>query len=210
MRRLGPTSRSDGSRFHLGGEPITRYRVPTAGRIEQTQILRDVDVPEVVILEDGSAKVRLRPYPWLVVLNQECDLQLDYLARNRLSGSDGKPPVRLDKRLTNILLCPAFPADHVLAGTYVEEAPAWGGTEKGILLGNRHDRYHVLAPEEPNIEVQLILDFKLVVGATPSYIEQWIATHPDSSVAALEPPFRERLMQRFVNYLGRVAEPDES
>lgn len=206
---MGPTSRSDGYRFRPGGDPIARYRVPAAGRIEQTQILRDVEVPEVDLLEDGTLASRLTTYPWLVVLNQECDLRFDYLARNALPASEGKPPVRLDKRLRNIILCPAFPTDHVLAGTYIDGAAGWTGTRREILLGNRDERYHVLAQEEPVLDAQLVLDFKLIVAVTPSYLEQWVVRNPASSVAALEPPYRDRLVQRFVNYLGRIAEPDE-
>lgn len=177
--------------------------------MEQTQVLRDVEIPEIDFLQDGNLASRLTIYPWLVVLNQECDLRFDYLARNLLPVSEGKPPVGLDKRLRNILLCPAFPADHVLAGTYIDGASRWPGTRREILLSNRDERYHVLAPEDPFLDTQLVLDFKLIVAATPSYLEQWVASHPASSVAVLEPPYRDRLVQRFVNYLGRIAEPDE-
>lgn len=144
-----------------------------------------------------------------MVLNQECDLRLDHLARNGLPASEGKPAVRLDKRLRSIILSPAFPVDHVLAGTYIEGALGWKGTRRDILLGNRDERYHVLAREEPLVTTELVLDFKLIVAATPSYLEQWVTSHPTSSVAALEPPYRDRLVQRFVNYLGRIAEPDD-
>lgn len=142
-------------------------------------------------------------------MNQECDLRFDYLARNQLPAAEGKPPVKLDKLLRNILLCPAFPADHVLAGTYIQGAFEWRGTRKDILLGNRDERFHILEPEEPYLSAQLALDFKLVVAATPSYLEQWIMTNPASSVAAMEPPYRDRLLQRFVGYFARIAEPDD-
>ncbi|MBI2764918.1 MAG: hypothetical protein HYX53_03290 [Chloroflexi bacterium] len=144
-----------------------------------------------------------------MVLNQECDLQFDHLARNGLPLKEGRPPVSGDKRLRSILLCPGFDADHVLAGTYVDGASRWPSKTSDILLSNRDDRYHVLQPEPPLMETKLAFDFKLIVTATPSYLEQWLTNHPESSVAALEPPFRDRLIQRFVSYLGRIAEPEE-
>lgn len=171
--------------------------------------MRDVELPEVALAQDGVLASLLTTFPWVVVLNQECDLQFDHLARNGLPLKAGRPPVSGDKRLRSILLCPAFEADNVLAGTYVEGASRWSSKASDILLKNRDDRYHVLQPEPPLLDRRLALDFKLIVAVTPSYLEQWLAAHLESSVAALEPPFRDRLMQRFVNYLGRIPEPDE-
>lgn len=185
-----------------------RYKQPVPRVIEQTAILRDVDLPEVHFAAGGTAAVTLTPYPWLVVLNQDCDLRFDRLARARQPASEGGNPVRRDKLLRSILLCPAFAEDHVLAGTYVDDATRWNASEKRTLLQNRHERYHALPPEEPLLE-PLILDFKLVVAAHPEYLQHWVEEHPESVIAVLQPPYRDRLMQRFVTYFARIAEPEE-
>lgn len=186
-----------------------RYEKPEAGVIQQSSILRDVELPYVYSTEDGQAAVRVDPYPWLVVLNQDCDLLLDRLARLGQPIQEGKPPVKRDKVLRSVLLCPAFRLDHVLAGIYIEDASAWGSTRKNILLQNREDRLHVLTAEESFLPEDIVLDFKLIVSADPDYLYQWARQNPDKIVARLASPFQERLMQRFVNYFGRIAEPDE-
>lgn len=185
-----------------------RYRSPAPGVIEQTAILCNVDLPEVHFRAGEKATVSLTRYSWLVVLNQECDLQFDQLARAGEPLRAGCSPVKKDKLLRSILLCPAFPQDRVLAGTYIEEATKWSGNEKRMLEQNRHERYHVLRAEGPITE-PLMLDFKLIVAAHPEYLQQWVQEHTENVVAVLCPPYRDRLTQRFVNYFGRIAEPEE-
>ena len=155
-----------------------------------------------------EADVTFTLYPWLLVLNQECDLQFDRLARAGAPLKEGDAPVKKHNLLMSILLCPAFPQDHVLAGTYIPEARKWGSDEKKILLQNQADRYHVLPSEEPLMHEPLVLDFKLTVAAHPDYLQHWVKANPAGVVAVLNPPFRDRLMQRFVNYFGRIAEPE--
>lgn len=185
-----------------------RYQGATSGLIQQTAILRDVDLPEVHLAEGGEAQVAVAHYSWLVVLTQECDLQFDRLARAGKSLVEGGPAVKKDKVLRSILLCPAFPQEHVLAGVYVTGATQWKGTQKDILLQNRHERYHILAAEAPLVTEPLVLDFKLIVAAHPEYLERWVRDHPHSLTAVIRPPYRDRLVQRFVNYFGRIAEPE--
>ncbi|MBI2912768.1 MAG: hypothetical protein HYY03_02470 [Chloroflexi bacterium] len=199
-----------------------RYRSPEPGVVEQTAILRDCELPEVratatdvaaADVEDtaerAKAEVAFVPYPWLVVLTQECDLQFDRLAREGAPAPGAKEPVKKHNLLRSILLCPGFPQDHVLAGTYVAEARRWGSDEKKILLRNGEDRYHMLPAEEPFLAEPLILDFKLTVAAAPDYVYNWVQQYPDHVVAVLNTPFRHRLVQRFVNYFARIAEPEE-
>lgn len=187
---------------------IRRYRPPDAGLIEQTAILTDMELPAVEVGAGEQAKVVLTNYPWLLVLTQECDLQFDRLARAGLPLKEGGIPVKRHHLLLSILLCPAFPLDHVTAGVYIPEARKWGSDERKILLQNQSERHHLLPAEGPLVEESLVLDFKLVVGVHPFFLQQWINEHPDKVVAVLNPPYRDRLMQRFVNYLARIAEPD--
>ncbi len=185
---------------------MKRYKRPSSSKIQQTAILRDVQIPEVHVRSQRSSTVDFATYPWLVVLNQDCDLDLDHHARNGTSPTGGNP-VKKDKRLRSVVLCPAFPELDVLAGTYVEGATSFSGTQRGMVMENRHERFHVLSPEAPLLIETLILDFKLVVAATPDFIERWIRTHRESRVAVLNPPYRDRLTQRFANYFTRIAEP---
>lgn len=186
-----------------------RYKAPTPGVIEQTGILQNVEIPEVHLSETGSAEVLLANYPWVVVLTQECDLQLDRFARLGLPQVDGKPPVAKDKKLRGILLCPAFLEENVLLGTYVEGGSKADNTTRKMMLSNRHERFHLLPAEVPTMQSPLVLDFKLITSAHPEFLLSLVRDHPEKVVAVICPPFRDRLMQRFLNYFGRIAEPGE-
>lgn len=191
------------------GNLSIRYEKADAGALQQSTILRDVELPEVHFAHGDEARATFATYSWMVVLNQDCDLQFDRLARASEPLVEGKAPVRKHNMLRSIVLCPAFPEDHVSAGTYIPEAKKWGSDERKILVSNRDDRYHRLPPEEPFLSEGLILDFKLIVAALPDYLQEWMARNPTRVIAKLKPPFRDRLMQRFINYFGRIAEPDE-
>lgn len=150
-------------------------------------------------------------YSWLVVLNQDCDLDLDYHARRGTSPRSGASPVRGDKALHSVQLCRAFPEDDLLAGIYLlplVELNKWSKPDRDAILANRHERFHTLQPEPPRVTESLIVDFKLVVSVSPEYLERWIRYHPLSRVGVLNPPFRDRLTQRFINYYSRIAEPE--
>ncbi len=101
---------------------MNRYRRCSASKIQQTAILRDVEIPEVHRRRGRAAQVDFATYPWLVVLNQDCDLDLDHHARRGTSPTGGGQPVRQDKILRSVLLCAAFPENEVLAGTYIAGA----------------------------------------------------------------------------------------
>lgn len=186
-----------------------RYKAPTRGVVEQTGILQNVEIPEVHVSESGSAEALLAKYSWVVVLTQECDLQLDRLARLGLPQVEGKPPVAGDKKLRGILLCPAFLEEKVLLGTYVDGGAKTDNATRKMMQSNRHERFHLLPAEAPLIQAPLMLDFKLITSAHPEFMLSLVRDHPEKVIAVVCPPFRDRLMQRFLSYFGRIAEPGE-
>lgn len=200
---------------------MTRYKRPPASRLQQGLVLRNVDIPEVHAKRKNAARAKRKnaarasftTFRWLIILNQACDLDLDHHARHGTSPVAGGQPVRMDKALRTVLLCPGFPADDVLNGTYLQpvtHAAEFRGTEQRMVLSNRHERFHVLEPEEPLLTDRLILDFKLIVAVAPDYLERWVRNNAASRLAVLMPPYRDRLTQRFTNYFNRIAEPDEA
>ena len=186
----------------------TPYRSPKPGWIEQTSILREVEVPHVKYVEGAAAEVGLTPYPWLIVLTQECDLQLDRLARLGEPQFEGKAPIGRDKMLKGILLCPAYSEDLVLAGTYIEGASKTDKSTRDAIHSNRHERFHRLRSYERYLSESIVVDFKFVLSTAPEFLHSLLKASPAKAVAVLEPPYRDRLMQRFLNYFGRIAEPE--
>jgi hypothetical protein len=185
------------------------YVRPSSGPLKAGTVFRSFRSPEVTALPGGPAAVRTSDYPWCVVLTQDCDLQQDYLARRNLPVKPGGEPVRADKKLRNILVCPAFNLEEVEAGTYLEGASQWPSKLKSLLERNGAERFHVLPPWQPAIPVELALDFKLAVGCTPEYLYRFrrLSGAERNAVALLRIPFRDRLIQRYLNFAGRIAEP---
>lgn len=185
---------------------ISRYREP-ALFLESGQVLRDVKLPEYRRGPDGQVVHSPTAFDWLVVLSQDCDLERDREDRARREQDS---TFEKETNLLRIaLVCPAFPATSVSSGTYLLGAKQWGSNERQLLDRDGEDRYHGLHSCEGKFD-RLLIDFKLLTGAHPTYLESWISTHSDSAVATLEAPFRDRLIQRFVGYLGRIPEPADS
>ena len=171
--------------------------------------MKNVSIPDIRLDEGGNPVARMAKYPWLVVLNQDCDLLLDRLAREDGVAREGAAPVKKDKLMRSILLGPAFLLEHVLAGTYVEGASRWSSKRQDILVGNRDERFHVFYAQESILSEPIAVDFKLTTSCHPEYLYGWVASNPDNVVGRLASPYRERLLQRFTNYLGRIAEPED-
>ena len=148
------------------------YERLKASKIQQTAILKDIDIPEVRVEPRRRAAMTQTRFKWLVVLTQDCDLDLDRHARRGTNPNPGGTPVSKDKILRMALLCPAYPLDEVLLGTYLRPVTSkkWGHDDSKTLVGNHHERYHVLQADNKYLLEQLVLDFKMVVGAPPPSI----------------------------------------
>lgn len=170
--------------------------------------MRSVEIPEVDFQTGAVASVRFATYPWLIVLNQDCDLLNDRLARTGQGRNQDDPPVKRHNILRSILLCPGFPPDEVYLGSYLPDAPRRGSTESRGIESNQMDRFHYLAAAPP-VDEGIVIDFKLSLSAPSTYLEWWMQQHPISAVAVLNSPWRDRLTQRFLSYFGRIAEPEE-
>ena len=184
---------------------MIRYR-PVTSFLESGLILASVELPEYRRDADQQVIFSSTSFDWLVVVSQECDLQRD---RDDREAQRRDPRfVKESNLLRVVLVCPAFRFDSVASGTYLPGAKRWGGTEQKILQKDGDARYHRLLGLEGKFG-DLLLDFRLLSAAHPTYLGAWMSAHAESAVAVLEPPFRDRLIQRFVGYLGRIPEPEE-
>lgn len=182
-----------------------RYREPS-GFLESGLILRDVELPEYRRDAEGQVLHSPTGFDWLVVVSQDCDLERDRDDRKKKREDVGF--TKESNLLRIVFVCPAFPDERVLSGNYVPGARRWSSRDLALLKRDGDARYHRLRPLEAKFG-NLLLDFKLVTGAHPTYLDSWISAHPESAIATLEPPFRDRLIQRFVGYLGRIPEPTD-
>ena len=199
------------------------YRYHDSLKIFQGDILRDVNIiVEYNDVEDNEFKM-----PYIVILSQDCDLNQDFNSYSKYTKyNDEIDLINInfdtfvkkkvydfskvyDKLLPSILVCPAFPAEKLRNGNHLQNynnfimqhisSKDWKKVEN-----NEVARYHYLKPF-PDFQIpKLVVDFKRYYTLPTHYV---YSIFEESYVGSLNELYRERLSQRFVNYLSRIGLP---
>ena len=123
-------------------------------RICQGDIFTDIEIIESLEVKGSRVVVEKLQFPYVVCLNQECDLERDF------NCSTSK-----DIKLLHIAIAPAFNFEDFLSGTH------WAGifdgnltskrkeTKSGLIMDNEIQRYHYIRFSEPGMP-ELVVDFK--------------------------------------------------
>ncbi len=175
-------------------------------RIVQGDILSDVEYIESVSVNDGILEVKKIVFPLVLVLTQDCDLTWDY--ENRINET----PSNQDKFLFSAIVVPLYNYEHFIFGkhlsdlhqTMVQISSNPNKTDNKNLKQNETPRYHYLEFPEKIPIVASVIDFKHyftvnIVNLTEHKKEHYVCT--------LGKLFRERVSQRFSNYLSRIGLP---
>lgn len=166
----------------------------------QGDIFQDIEVIECININKSQVKIDRIIFPFVVCLNQECDLENDYNHRQNDLEKDGC--------LLHLAIAPAFIFDQYLTGTH------WGGifvANKGQkrtdtiinkIIDNEIPRYHYLKFSDSDMP-ELIIDFKhfFTINRFCLY-EQF-----DKRICSIDDLFRENISQRFSNYIARIGLP---
>ena len=180
-------------------------------RIGQGDILRDLRFKYVI---NGASEPLTESvtFDFAVVLTQDCDLEQDHSAildmeKGERAQGDKKPDH--DKYLNSVLVCPAFVAEQLRAGTHMTQ---FGWTMQVFnsklwpaVKNNDNPRYHFLDSSSEFHLPDLVLDFKRFFTLQHDYLYSM----QEQRVTRLETLFRESASQRFAYYLSRVALPEE-
>jgi hypothetical protein len=182
------------------------YREHDKKRIRQGDILTDYHFVEwrgLGFVDDIPNKVslRLRIFPYVVLLTQDCDLDLDSIYHRKNQKDQ-------DKFLQSILACPAYSADQFRKGTHLEEIGlqmAQINRERFRTIKDNNDpRYHFL-PESDSFGMSpAVVDFKHYYGI---HIDMLYDVFDRYYHVSLNELFREELSQRFSAFLSRVGVP---
>ena len=154
--------------------------------------------------EQGILEVGRISFPYVMVLTQECDLEEDFRLRSTNSAE-----TKLDKLLLSVLVAPLYNADHLKKGTHLSELDINGDSidskRWNHVTNNVMPRFHYL--EFPKITklIPLVIDFKHYFSVNIEYLKRVREERYITTVAEL---FRERISQRFANYLSRIGLPD--
>lgn len=191
----------------------SQYIQKTEGAIQQGDIYRDVDYVEDAYLDPGRPgylRIDKLHFPYVVVLSQACDLKRDVQARTCT-------PPQPDKQVDSILVCPAYDVTLFVQGKHLQGSrdglmETWQVQTKGrlstrwaTLVRNDNPRYHFLQADAQLGINDMVLDFKHFYTFPR---ERLYRIRPTSYVVSLKELFRERLSQRFADFLSRIGLPD--
>jgi len=170
--------------------------------LSQGDIFQDIEILEHINVEKSVVTVQKILFPFVVCLNQECDLESDF--RN-------KSDILCDNNLLHIAIAPAFIFEQFLNGTH------WGGIfESNIpqkrsntaikkIMDNEIPRYHYLKFPDSDYP-ELIIDFKHFFTISKSIIYEQM----DKRLCSVDDLFREKINQRFSYFISRIGLPEYS
>jgi hypothetical protein len=178
-----------------------RYLRVEKDRFCQGDILKDVSI--TLGLNDTEAEgqeMNNFDLPYCVVMNQDCDLQWDFELRKENKDND--------KFLPTILVCPAYLDERYFVGSHIE---SWkmrvfdGESKKKLLKNDENNRCHFLKGDSSLQVPNLIIDFKHFYTIPRDLL---YSVREKVYLATVNELFRERLSQRFANYLSRFGLPE--
>ncbi len=171
-------------------------------RICQGDVLRDIFVINAVGAEE-EATLQKTCLTYAVVMTQDCDLLHDYKARaGQLAIKNN------DKFLPSILVCPAYQADAFIMGTHIQgwqmQEVRSSDDKKKLRNNDEKNRLHYVDGDTAFGVPSLVVDFKhFYTIQRESLYAQWETCY----LVTINELFRERLSQRFANYLSRFGLP---
>lgn len=177
-----------------------------AERIKQGDILTDVEYIEYADVNDGVIKISKIRFPLVIVLTQDCDLTWDFDSRKRITGTQ-------DKYLFSAIVAPLYNYEHFILGDHLSElgqkmqtiSAKLTKTDNKNLRNNENPRYHFLEFDDNIPIVNSVIDFKHYFTVNITKLQEHKDKHYICTVSEL---FRERISQRFANYLSRIGLPD--
>ncbi len=186
------------------GDEGKLYAPSQGGSLRQGEILSDLIETRMVSLnKDQAPQVDLVTHPFALVLSQDCDLDLDFQARNSretVSHPD-------DKLLPSVLFCEAITATDMRS--HLADGQIWKQ-----ITQNKNERYQYLrgVPAEMDAlgtgTLDLGADFKRYFAISTEHVYLQLQG-PAKRRSRLQSPYLEHLSSRFACYLSRVALPEE-
>lgn len=176
-------------------------------RIIQGDIISNVEYIESVKNIDGVLEISKIIFPMVLVLTQDCDLTWDYDNRQDLTKSNQ------DKYLFSVIVVPIYNYEHFIRGEHLSDLNQHMGTinsnpnktENKNLKKNETPRYHYMEFTKDVPIVPSVIDFKHYFTVNIIELTEHKKNHYVCTLADL---FRERVSQRFSNYLSRIGLPE--
>ena len=175
-------------------------------RITQGDIFKDVEIIESIEDNGNSLRIKKVTFPLVICLNQDCDLLSDW--RDREREKNGEPDVNKDCRLLHIIVAPLFNYELFKTGNHWNgiflQDKAYNSKLKSKFENNEIPRYHYLNFPAKDKEMEMIIDFKHFFTINTEQLYDKIG----SRICSIDILFRERICQRFANFISRIGLPD--
>lgn len=187
---------------------MTFHQINTSNspRVRQGDIFPSVPYYESYVEANGEFTLTVYDFPYVVVLTQDCDLEQNMNARNKLT--DYAEPVENDKHLISVIVAPLYNAEHLFSGEHLSEigiaSQRFNSGLKKAVLSNQNARYHYIEFDDSVVLPISIIDFKHYFSVSLNWLEGNITRR----ICGLNPIYRELVSQRFSNYLSRIGLPN--
>jgi hypothetical protein len=169
-------------------------------RICQGDIFSNIEILESFEVKGSKIIVQKLFFPYIVCLNQECDLKNDF---DTVQGE------LKDSRLLHLAIAPAFVFEKFLNGSH------WGeifntnnssnrkDTKAKLIVDNEIPRFHYLKFPEQEMP-ELIIDFKHFFTVNREFLYKNIGNR----ICSLDDLFKEKISQRFSYFFSRIGLPE--
>ncbi len=173
----------------------------------QGDVLKEVPYLEYCNEDNGQIEISQIIFPLVLVISQSCDLTWDYENRHKDNASNQ------DKVLFSAIVVPLYNYEHFIMGEHLSELGRHmqkfnkdkKKTDNRNLRQNTNPRYHYLEFEDKYSIVPSVIDFKHYFSVNIEQLEQLRSTN---YICTVEELFRERISQRFAEYLSRIGLPE--
>lgn len=174
-------------------------------RIRQGDIFTNIPYYESYNEAGGEFELNVFEFPYVVVLTQDCDLEQNKRARDKLDNK--QETIENDKHLFSLLVAPLYNSEHLLLGEHLSDigikSQRQNSKLKGPIISNQNARYHYIQFSDEVIIPNSIIDFKHYFSISLGYLE----SHLEKRICGINPIYRELVSQRFSNYLSRIGLP---
>ena len=170
-------------------------------RISQCDIFKDIVVIESFTTSGNRLTTREINFPFVICLNQECDLVNDYNEHNKKEGNRLK-----DSALLHLAIAPLFIVDQFRLGEHWGEIFCSDRTNSEAIKKikqNQTERYHYINFPPEDKFPEMVIDFKHFFTISRDILYGQISKR----VCSLAPVYREKISQRFSYYVSRIGLP---
>lgn len=183
----------------------TQTKISNKDRIYQGYIFHNIDVIENFHEEGKELLLQKINFPYVICLTQDCDLSSDYLDKIN------RPKENRNCRILHLIVAPLFNFEKFKNGEHwgdifdVGDAVKENKSTGKSIMNNETPRYHYLNFDDKLELPPMIVDFKHFFTLSSNYLYSKL----DNRICTVSELFRERISQRFTNYLSRIGLPDQ-